>query len=311
MAFDWQGLDKWQQWMLGIGTSLAAGFIIWVCTRLFGNGKAADSGVTFKQNASPVMTQTFHPTINIHPPPTAAVPVALQDMASPARLELAFDKDDPSCVRTWADGHPHHLYRLKATNCSNTTEHDVRVVIEGVVPLRQDILHASLVAMHYGLAEGTTTGAVNRTMAPIELGPKQPGYFDLFEYNSRDADTGRPVFLVWHTIPHVPVHVAEADHYEFTLRAYSRECCSEAITVSFTRTSMAHYRFDQEASSATHSAEREQMVFEDSLCWKRKNGEREGPYCPNCYDDKKKEIHLTPGATKGTYSCGICQNGFM
>jgi hypothetical protein len=53
------------------------------------------------------------------------------------------------------------------------------------------------------------------------------------------------------------------------------------------------------------------MVFEDSLCWKRKNGEREGPYCPNCYDDKKKEIHLTPGATKGTYSCGICQNGFM
>jgi hypothetical protein len=124
-----------------------------------------------------------------------------QDIASPARLELAFDEDDPSCVKTWADGQPHHLYRLKVTNRSNTTQHDVRVVIEGVVPLCQDILHGRLLAMHYGLAESTMPGAVNRTIVPIELGPIQPGYFDLFEYNSRDAGTGRPVFLVWHTIP--------------------------------------------------------------------------------------------------------------
>jgi hypothetical protein len=57
-------------------------------------------------------------------------------------------------------------------------------------------------------------------------------------------------------------------------------------------------------------AARELMVFEESVYWKRKNGEREGPYCPNCYDDRHKEIHLTRGATKGTYSCGVCRNAF-
>jgi len=56
---------------------------------------------------------------------------------------------------------------------------------------------------------------------------------------------------------------------------------------------------------------RKQMVFEESVYWKRKNGEREGPYCPNCYDYKHKEIHLSPGATKGTYLCGVCRNSFV
>jgi hypothetical protein len=54
----------------------------------------------------------------------------------------------------------------------------------------------------------------------------------------------------------------------------------------------------------------EEFVFEESVRWKVKDGEREGPYCPVCYDDKQKEIHLNPGATKGTYSCGVCRNGF-
>lgn len=280
-------------------------FVGWLTRWLFANPKGRTSGqgaASVEQNRSPVMTQNFQPTINIHPPPTGAVPVAVQDTASPARLELAFDKDDPSCVRTWADGHPHHLYRLKTINCSNATEHNVRVVIEGVVPLRSDLLNATLVPMHSDLAQ--------RTITTVELGPQQRGYFDLIEYNSRDAVTGQPVFLIWHTITNLPFQLDDNDHYEFTLRAYSRECRSEAITVSFTRTSATNYRFDQGASFLAHSAEREQMVFEESVCWKRKNGEREGPYCPNCYDDKKKEIHLTPGATKGTYSCGICQNGF-
>ncbi len=56
--------------------------------------------------------------------------------------------------------------------------------------------------------------------------------------------------------------------------------------------------------------EPEQMFFEESVCWKRKSGRREGPYCPVCYDDKHKAIHLNPGATKGTYGCGSCQNSF-
>lgn len=52
------------------------------------------------------------------------------------------------------------------------------------------------------------------------------------------------------------------------------------------------------------------MVFEESVYWKRADGERDGPYCPNCYEDKKKEIHLTRGATKGMFLCGLCGNSF-
>jgi hypothetical protein len=59
-----------------------------------------------------------------------------------------------------------------------------------------------------------------------------------------------------------------------------------------------------------HLTAQESMFFAESVCWKRDNDGREGPYCPNCYEDKKKEIHLTPGATRGTYSCGVCRNTF-
>lgn len=54
----------------------------------------------------------------------------------------------------------------------------------------------------------------------------------------------------------------------------------------------------------------QEMVHQESVYWKMKNGKREGPYCPNCYDAEGKEIHLNPGATKGTYGCGTCQNSF-
>ena len=63
-------------------------------------------------------------------------------------------------------------------------------------------------------------------------------------------------------------------------------------------------------TSVPPSAGQEHMLFEESVYWRRQNDEREGPYCPNCYDDKHKQIHLTPGATKGTYLCGVCGNNF-
>lgn len=57
--------------------------------------------------------------------------------------------------------------------------------------------------------------------------------------------------------------------------------------------------------------QREPIVFEESVYWKvGGDSQKEGPYCPNCYDDKRKEIHLNRGATQGTYSCGICGTGF-
>jgi len=54
----------------------------------------------------------------------------------------------------------------------------------------------------------------------------------------------------------------------------------------------------------------ESLVFEESVYWKLKDGKREGPFCPVCFDERQKTIHLNEGATKGTYGCGICQNSF-
>jgi len=44
---------------------------------------------------------------------------------------------------------------------------------------------------------------------------------------------------------------------------------------------------------------KEEMGFEESVYWKRQNGSREGPYCPVCYDDNQKVVHLNQGASRG------------
>jgi hypothetical protein len=54
-----------------------------------------------------------------------------------------------------------------------------------------------------------------------------------------------------------------------------------------------------------------EIVYEESVYWRTRDGKRiDGPLCPNCWDAKRMLIHLTPGSTKGTYSCGVCGNGF-
>jgi hypothetical protein len=74
----WQRLDQWQQWALGICCSLVAAGIVWLCTKLFGNRKGKDSGVTVRQNSSPTVAQTFQPAINIHPPRAASAETMFQ-----------------------------------------------------------------------------------------------------------------------------------------------------------------------------------------------------------------------------------------
>jgi hypothetical protein len=64
------------------------------------------------------------------------------------------------------------------------------------------------------------------------------------------------------------------------------------------------------SAGALQPSTQEEMVFEESVYWKHKNGGREGPYCPVCYDGKHTAIHLNPGATKGSYACGACRNSF-
>jgi hypothetical protein len=60
----------------------------------------------------------------------------------------------------------------------------------------------------------------------------------------------------------------------------------------------------------TAPAERENMLFEETVYWKRKNGEREGPYCPHCYEANDKILHLKPGMTRGSFSCPSCREVF-
>jgi hypothetical protein len=70
---NWKSLAA-NSWVVGIGGSLIAAGIGWFLTRLFGTREAKDNLVTIQQNASPVMTQTFSPTINIHSPAPAPTP---------------------------------------------------------------------------------------------------------------------------------------------------------------------------------------------------------------------------------------------
>jgi hypothetical protein len=55
---------------------------------------------------------------------------------------------------------------------------------------------------------------------------------------------------------------------------------------------------------------RGEVIHEESVCWRRVGDGRDGPYCPVCFDKDAKLIHLNPGATKGVFSCGVCQNRF-
>ena len=83
---NWHGLNEWQQWILGIGCSLAAACIIWLCTRLFRKERKSAQAQGIIQNASPVMTQNFQPTINIHTPGAADHPLPDPSL----RVKLAF-----------------------------------------------------------------------------------------------------------------------------------------------------------------------------------------------------------------------------
>ena len=64
-------------------------------------------------------------------------------------------------------------------------------------------------------------------------------------------------------------------------------------------------------------AEREEynMFFERGVYWNVKDNQKEGPYCPTCWDDKKKAIRMHegfvgvvhPGAQNNTYLCHLCK----
>jgi len=53
-----------------------------------------------------------------------------------------------------------------------------------------------------------------------------------------------------------------------------------------------------------------ELKFEESAYWMVRDGKRfDGPLCPNCWDDKRKSVHLTPNESRGLYYCGVCKSG--
>ncbi len=120
---------------------------------------------------------------------------------------------------------------------------------------------------------------------------------------TREVDGKKVILPVWHNVGFKEVReyspmladkvaVSTGKGLEYVVRKIV-----DAVAVSFT--------------AVAQTSAQEEMIFEESVYWKRKDGgPRDGPYCPVCYEDKHKTIHLSPGATKGTYSCGVCKNTF-
>jgi len=48
-----------------------------------------------------------------------------------------------------------------------------------------------------------------------------------------------------------------------------------------------------------------ELQFAEGVYWLLRDGKRSGPYCTYCYDVDRRYVHLTAGATKGTYGCAL------
>lgn len=146
-------------------------------------------------------------------------------------LALGFFQNDSRSIRI-ANGVPRE-YRVKVVN-RNATTHGVRVALEGATPPIRNLAGVNLRPHNSAAgADGTIT-----------LGPSEPAYFNLMEYNPMDIAEGKSVMHITHTVGTAPVSVPVED-YEFTVRTYSEECQSAPIRVKFQRTYGPYSRMHQ------------------------------------------------------------------
>ncbi len=156
----------------------------------------------------------------------------LEQSLMPA-LVLAYDDEDPSCIRSWSDA-PQHLYRVRVHNPpgGNYVE-GIKVKVENIEPLVPDLLGTTLCVRH----EGGHVPSVN-------LGPDQKAYFDFLQFNPKDEKSGSPVLFLWHTVEHVTREL-QVRSYRFVLRAYGSQANSGPILLLFTVTDRYNYRLKQ------------------------------------------------------------------
>lgn len=52
------------------------------------------------------------------------------------------------------------------------------------------------------------------------------------------------------------------------------------------------------------------MVYRQPAYWQEKDGQTDGPFCPQCFDSTDKVIRLQP-TEPGVWTCKTCQNVFV
>jgi len=300
---NWQGLDQWQQWALGIGGSLLAACFSWFCKRLFGTRKKTDQGITIQQNASPTVTQTFQPTIHIHP--TVAVPG--QDTDTALREFVGRSEKE-------ADSHLHKL----------RTESEFQNVQE---------LWRRIVALKNSFWDIPKAGGFSG---------QQPGARESAAFVKCYDDTARflneeilciPQKIVEETRGLLDVAFDEAlkaQHYPDPFDGSVSALLGEKGWSDFVDSRSSSLRtfnlgaeellntmrmfLEGSTGTANTAGNRENsppsIVPEDGMLWRITNETRTGPYCPTCFEDEGKTISLAQGATRGTYFCPIHGTSF-
>ncbi len=54
----------------------------------------------------------------------------------------------------------------------------------------------------------------------------------------------------------------------------------------------------------------QELVFEESVYWRPRDGKRDGPFCPNCWDLDKKLVRLNSTGEQGFFRCPIHKHPF-
>jgi len=181
-------------------------------------------------------------------------------------------------------------YRLPVgVNTENKLREEVNAASMVVGLITPSSLSSAFVMFELGARWGA-----NRFLAPLLAGVKPKdlaGPLSLLNALSSDNEAQLHQLLT-DISKHLGLQLQDAASYVRYISAVKK--FSEAVTPMVTG----------------RASEKDNMLFEESVYWKQNKHKREGPYCTVCYDKDHKEIRLIRGATKGTYSCGVCKNGF-
>jgi hypothetical protein len=291
----WQTLVA-NPWVVGIGGSLVAAGIGWMLTRLFGTREAKKIPVTIQQNASPVLTQAFNPTITFHP--TVILPTV----------------DDPSLAGKQADSHMHKIR-------TESEFEKVRELWKHIVALRDAFWSIPKAGGFTGQRPGAKESAefVKRYDAAARFLDEE-----ILCIPRSVAHEAKALLKIAFD------DALRSQHYPDPFNGSASEILGEAGWRDFVESRSNNLknfnvgaeklantmrlffegRTDDTNVSNKGDSGQSNLVPEDGMLWRVTNDRRTGPYCPTCFEQDGKIISLIEGATQGTYSCPIHETSF-